>query len=191
MKNILLISFALVLIGACDNSNPAAVDTSCIAGGCTATACASDCACGCDGAGGDNCTCSTNCACASTCTAGGCTATGCASDCACGCDGVTGADGCTCATNCACVNDDGDSSTSNAVSLDGFAFSPSTLTISIGETVTWTLTNGTHTVVSDDGAWQSGPLSIGGTFTHQFDAAGTFGYKCGIHSGMTGTIIVQ
>ena len=186
MKNILLISFALVLICACDNSNPAAVDTSCIAGGCTATACASDCACGCDGAGGDNCTCSTNCACASTCTAGGCTATACASDCACGCDGA-GGDNCTCSTSCACVNDDGDSSTSNAVSLDGFAFSPSTLTISVGETVAWTL-NASHTVVSDDFTPVAGPLS---TYSHQFDTAGEFGYKCGNHSTMTGTIIVQ
>ena len=45
--------------------------------------------------------------------------------------------------------------------------------------------------VADDGSWQSGSLSTGGTFTHQFDTAGEFGYKCGIHSSMTGTIIVQ
>ena len=86
---------------------------------------------------------------------------------------------------------DDDSSTANAISIANGAFNPSTLTISIGETATWTLTNGTHTVVSDDGSWQSGSLSTGGTFTHQFDTAGQFGYKCGIHSSMTGTIIVQ
>ena len=84
-----------------------------------------------------------------------------------------------------------ETSSTNAVSIENMEFSPSTLTISIGETVTWTLTNGTHTVVSDDGAWSSGSLSTGGTFTHQFDTAGEFGYKCGIHSSMTGTIIVQ
>ena len=81
--------------------------------------------------------------------------------------------------------------TTNTVSIANSAFNPSTLTISIGETVTWTLTNGTHTVVSDDESWQSGSLSTGGTFTHQFDTAGEFGYKCGIHSSMTGAIIVQ
>ena len=162
MKNILLISFALLFVGGCnDSSNPVADDTSSV-----------------------------------TCTAGGCSATGCASDCECGCDGVTGANGCTCATSCACASADSDdeddeSSTTNAVSIANMAFNPSTLTISIGETVTWTLTNGTHTVVSDDGSWHSGSLSTGGTFTHQFDSAGEFGYKCGIHSSMTGTIIVQ
>ena len=91
----------------------------------------------------------------------------------------------------AICGDSDDSSTANAISIANGAFNPSTLTISIGETATWTLTNGTHTVVSDDGSWQSGSLSTGGTFTHQFDTAGEFGYKCGIHSSMTGTIIVQ
>ena len=85
------------------------------------------------------------------------------------------------------ANDDDDSSITNAVSLDGFAFSPSTLTISIGETVTWTL-NASHTVVSDDFTPVAGSNS---TYSHQFDTAGEFGYKCGIHSSMTGTIIVQ
>ena len=72
------------------------------------------------------------------------------------------------------------------MSLDGFAFSPSTLTISVGETVTWTL-NASHTVVSDDFTPVEGDLS---TYSYQFDTAGTFDYKCGIHSTMTGTIIV-
>ena len=149
MKNILLISFALVFVGGCDeSSNPVADDISCTSGGCSATGCASDCACGCDGEGGDNCTCSIICTCAN--------------------------------------DDDDDSSTTNAVSLDGFAFSPSTLTISVGETVTWTL-NANHTVVGNDGNWGSGSLT---TYSHQFDTAGEFGYKCGIHSSMMGTIIV-
>ena len=151
MKNILLISLALLFVGGCsESSNPVAVDTSAV-----------------------------------TCSAGGCSATGCASDCACGCGG---AGGCDCATNCVCS--DTESSTTNTVSIANGAFNPSTLTISIGETVTWTLTNGTHTVVSDDGSWVSGSLSIGGTFTHQFDTAGEFGYKCGIHETMTGSITV-
>ena len=64
MKNILLISFALVFIGGCDkSSNPVAADTSCNAGGCTATGCASDCGCGCDGAAGGECTCQAGCTC--------------------------------------------------------------------------------------------------------------------------------
>ena len=156
IKNILLISFALLIVGGCsESSNPLADNTSsvqCTENGCSATGCASDCACGCEGAGGDNCICSTNCTCAN-------------------------------------VDDDedDDSSTANVVLLEGFAFSPSTLTISIGETVTWTL-NASHTVVSDDFTPVAGSLS---TYSHQFDTAGEFNYKCGNHSSMTGTIIVE
>ena len=86
--------------------------------------------------------------------------------------------------------DEDSSSTTNAVSIANMAFSPPTLTISKGEIVTWTLTNGTHTVVSDAGSWQSGTLSTGGTFQYQFDTKGEFGYKCGIHPSMTGIITV-
>ena len=154
MKNIFLISFALLFVSACNESNPTGGGDipSCTAGGCSATGCALDCPCGCEGAGGDNCSCSTSCAC------------GDADD-----------------------NSDDESTTTNVVSLDGFAFSPSTLTISVGQTVTWTL-NASHTVVSDDFTPVAGSLS---TYSHQFDTAGEFGYKCGIHSSMTGTIIVQ
>ena len=156
MKNILLISFVLVFFGGCDkSSNPVAADTSCTAGGCSATACASDCACG--------------------------------------CGGVTGADGCTCATNCACG--DAESSTTDAVSIANGTFNPSTTTISKGTTVTWTNNSTyTHSVVSAVGSsetWNSGDLSNGVTFQHTFDTAGEFGYKCGNHLSMTGTIKVE
>ena len=47
------------------------------------------------------------------------------------------------------------------------------------------------TVVSDVvGLFSSGSISSGGTFQYQFNTAGEFGYKCGIHSSMMGTIIV-
>ena len=95
--------------------------------------------------------------------------------------------GCDNSSNPVANDDDDDSSTTNVVSLEGFAFSPSTLTISIGETVTWNL-NASHTVDSEDFTVQSVSLS---TYSHQFDTAGEFGYKCGNHSSMIGTIIVQ
>ena len=65
-------------------------------------------------------------------------------------------------------------------------FSPSTLTISEGETVTWTL-SAAHTVVSNDFTPVAGSLS---TYSYQFDTAGTFSYECGIHAFLMGTIIV-
>ncbi len=82
-------------------------------------------------------------------------------------------------------------------SSGSFAFSPATLTISVGTTVTWTnMTGAPHTVTSDDGkSFDSGintPISAqGGTFSFTFTKAGTFAYHCQFHTYMMGTIIVK
>jgi plastocyanin len=81
---------------------------------------------------------------------------------------------------------------SASVTIKDFEFTPATVTIAVGGTVTWT-NNGpsTHTVTADDGSFDSGDLSVGKTFSHTFQTAGTFGYHCTIHPFMTATVIVQ
>jgi amicyanin len=82
-------------------------------------------------------------------------------------------------------------------SSNPFAFSPDTLTIKVGTTVTWTnRTTAPHTVTSDDGtSFDSGisnPIApSGGTYSHTFNKAGTFAYHCMIHPVMKAMIIVQ
>ena len=79
-----------------------------------------------------------------------------------------------------------------SVSLANKAFSPKTVTISVGGTVTWTNHDGMpHTVTSTSGAFSSPILDSGGTFKHTFAKAGTYPYICTLHSGMSGTVIVQ
>ncbi len=80
----------------------------------------------------------------------------------------------------------------SSVTIQGFAFSPSTLTVSVGTKVTWTNKDGTtHTVTSDTGVFNSGNVANGGSYTYTFNTAGTFSYHCSIHSTMTGTIVVK
>jgi plastocyanin len=80
----------------------------------------------------------------------------------------------------------------NKVSIQGFAFNPSSITVSVGTTVTWTNNDSvTHTVTSDTGAFSSGNLNPGQTFSHTFNQAGTFAYHCSIHTSMHGTVVVQ
>lgn len=80
---------------------------------------------------------------------------------------------------------------------NAYAFSPATITIKVGTTVTWTnMTSAPHTVTSDDGkSFDSGisnPITAsGGTFSHTFMTAGTFAYHCQFHPFMKATIIVQ
>jgi amicyanin len=81
----------------------------------------------------------------------------------------------------------------NSVDIKNFAFSPSTLTIKVGETVTWTNDDSTsHTVTSDSGSeLGSGSISPGQTYSHTFNTAGTFDYHCSIHTSMKGEVIVE
>jgi plastocyanin len=72
------------------------------------------------------------------------------------------------------------------------AFSPSTTTVTVGGSVTWTNNdNTTHTSTASNGAWDSGGIAPGGRFTRTFTTAGSFPYHCTIHPGMVGTITVQ
>jgi hypothetical protein len=78
------------------------------------------------------------------------------------------------------------------VSISGFAFQSSSITINVGDSVTWTNQDqAPHTVTGDAGGWGSSTLNNGGTFTRTFNTAGTFTYHCAIHLSMTGTVIVQ
>jgi plastocyanin len=86
------------------------------------------------------------------------------------------------------------------VAAGGSRFSPSTLNIKVGQTVTWVWAAGGHSVTSGDptsctkdGKFDSTvQATAGATFTHTFDSAGTFPYFCVPHCdvGMTGTIVV-
>ena len=77
-------------------------------------------------------------------------------------------------------------------------FIPNPVTISVGETVTWENTdNAAHTVTSGspadgpDGVFDSSLIMAGGaTFSHTFDAVGTYDYFCMVHSWMAGSVIV-
>ena len=86
-----------------------------------------------------------------------------------------------------------DSSGSYAVTIAGMAFTPVTLTVTAGSTVTWTNNdNVVHNVTSTGGTFvSSGPISPGGTYLLQFNTKGSFPYSCTIHPTMTGVIIVQ
>jgi plastocyanin len=77
-------------------------------------------------------------------------------------------------------------------STDDYRFSPASITIAAGDTVTWT-NNGQvpegHDVKGD--GFESGTLQSGQTYSHTFSGEGTFPYICSIHPFMKATVIVQ
>src|SRR5688572_7141874 len=72
-------------------------------------------------------------------------------------------------------------------------FSPASVTINAGDTVTWVQRGSNHDTVSNTGLWSSGILGSGQSFSRTFNAAGSFGYFCTPHrsQGMVGTVTVQ
>ncbi len=79
----------------------------------------------------------------------------------------------------------------------GSCFSPSEVTIGVGDSVTWHNDSSVaHTVTSGnpedgpDGLFDSGLFLSGDTFSHTFTEAGEYQYFCSIHPWMTGTVIV-
>ncbi|MDX1372483.1 MAG: plastocyanin/azurin family copper-binding protein, partial [Nitrososphaeraceae archaeon] len=74
----------------------------------------------------------------------------------------------------------------------GLSFDPSQITIPAESTVFWTNEDAIeHTVTSNEGLFDSGPISPGDTFDNTFESTGEFGYHCSIHPFMTGVVIIN
>ena len=71
------------------------------------------------------------------------------------------------------------------------SFSPSSVSINVGDTVHWIWRSTFHSVTANDGAFDSGVKSSG-TFDHTFSTAGSFPYYCTYHGFvMSGTVNVS
>jgi plastocyanin len=78
------------------------------------------------------------------------------------------------------------------VVIKEFMFTPNSVTVSAGATVTWSnLDDEPHTVVSDAGLFRSGAMDTNESFSFKFDKPGTYHFTCSIHPRMVGTIVVQ
>ncbi len=78
------------------------------------------------------------------------------------------------------------------VEIHDFQFTPATITVSVGTTVTWTNRDDTlHTVTEANRRFASPGLDPGGVFTYTFADPGTYTYFCSLHPHMTATVIVK
>jgi plastocyanin len=79
----------------------------------------------------------------------------------------------------------------HAVAISGFAFSPATVSVTVGDTVTWTNSDAQgHTATADGGVFDTGTIGNTQSATVTFATAGSFPYHCSIHPDMTGTVVV-
>lgn len=76
----------------------------------------------------------------------------------------------------------------NQVAVRDNKFEAPVIEVTAGETVTWTWDAGRpHNVIGE--GWGS-EVQQDGSFEHTFEAPGSFDYKCTLHGGMTGRVIV-
>jgi plastocyanin/Ca2+-binding RTX toxin-like protein len=77
------------------------------------------------------------------------------------------------------------------VEVADYSFTPPSPIISPGDQIHWTLVEGSHTVTSDAGLFDSGSLSDTG-YDRVFSTPGSFAYRCAVHpQQMQGTITVR
>ena len=80
------------------------------------------------------------------------------------------------------------------VMMQNYAYSPATLTVRVGDTVTWMQHDtAPHDVVttSAPAAFRSPQLSQGQSWSYTFRTAGTYSYYCSVHPDMRAQVIVQ
>ena len=81
---------------------------------------------------------------------------------------------------------------SGSVTIADFSFTPGSITITQGDTVTWVNNGPTpHSATANDGSFNTGILKAGQSASHTFSQAGTFSYFCQPHPFMKATVVVQ
>lgn len=81
----------------------------------------------------------------------------------------------------------------NGTSVPAYSFSPATIEVKKGTTVTWSNMDSiaAHTVISVSGLFESQLIQPRGDFSFQFNEIGVFDYYCSLHPWMKGKIIVR
>ena len=96
---------------------------------------------------------------------------------------------------CALAGQPAPGATEAFVAMRSFAFSPDTIRVAAGTTVTWVNCEppgiDAHTSTASGGEWDSGYLSPGAKYSRVFAAVGRFAYACVPHPSMHGMVIVQ
>jgi plastocyanin len=78
------------------------------------------------------------------------------------------------------------------VVIQGFRFKPANITIKRGTRVRWiNRDSAAHTATANNGAFNSGLLRKGETFSRTFRTVGKKAYHCNPHPYMRGSVVVQ
>lgn len=83
-------------------------------------------------------------------------------------------------------------STSAEIKIDNFSFTPTTISVASGTTVTWINRDDIpHKVAGTNDEFKSKVLDTDEKFSYTFSKTGTYSYFCSLHPKMTGQIVVR
>ena len=80
---------------------------------------------------------------------------------------------------------------SHTIVMDGTAFTPATATVQRGDRVTWVNRDPFPHTATASGAFDSGSVADGASWTWVADKTGTFDYVCTLHPTMKGRLVVR
>jgi plastocyanin len=77
------------------------------------------------------------------------------------------------------------------VEIRDFSFQPKTVSVTVGDTVTWINYDTTAHTATSTGVWDTGSFGAGASRSTTFARPGTYLYFCLLHSIMFGTVVVE
>lgn len=81
--------------------------------------------------------------------------------------------------------------TMHTVTIDGFAFQPPEVTVDLGDNIRWRNHDPVPHTVTATGAFDSGAIAAGGTWSYTATRRGRFDYICSFHPTMKGSLVVR
>jgi plastocyanin len=82
--------------------------------------------------------------------------------------------------------------TTVTVKIGASSFTPKSVTINQGDTVKWVnVDTAAHQIVANKGAFASGTIRQGGTYSFTFNTAGGYAYHDALHPSITGAVYVK
>ena len=79
----------------------------------------------------------------------------------------------------------------HTVVIDGTAFAPATVTVLRGDRVTWVNQDPFPHTATARGAFDSGSIAAGASWTWVADKSGTYDYVCTLHPTMKARLVVK
>ena len=93
---------------------------------------------------------------------------------------------------CVLTGSAGHAAQRHAVVIEGATFAPGSLTVHVGDRVTWTNNDPyPHTVTAAGKQFDSRTVAAGASWSYDAARKGTFPYICALHPTMKGTLIVE